>query len=439
MLQSAVPSAQAMSDRRISGVAAAVSGNMLEFYDFAVFAFFAVSIGQAFFPARNPFVSLLLSVATFGVGFFTRPLGAVVIGDFTDRAGRKPAMMLTISLMAIGTSMVALTPGYATIGIAAPIIVVLARLIQGFALGGDVGPATAFLIEHAPTNRRGIFGSFQIASQNASVLLSGVVGVGLSAVLSDQSMHAWGWRAAFLFGLLLIPVGVSLRRAMPETLEHGDKPKRRRQGLVRTLAIEHGRAVLLGVLICMAVSVATYTAIYLTTYALTTLHLPASISLGVMVVVGVCGVAGALAGGLLSDRLGSKFVAVVSRLITIALVYPVFLLMTRHPSAPVFYATAAAFTLANAPSAAASIVFIAESFPKTARGLGLAVTYALGISVFGGTTQFVITWLIGTTGNALSPAWYVMGTGIVGLIATLMLPAVPRRVPSLRHAESQTA
>jgi MFS family permease len=413
---------------------------MLEFYDFAVYAFFAVSIGQAFFPARNPFVNLLLSVATFGVGFFTRPLGAVYIGDFTDRVGRKPAMMLTISLMAIGTSMVALTPGYATIGIAAPIVVVLARLIQGFALGGDVGPATAFLIEQASANRRGIFGSFQIASQNLSVLLSGVVGVGLSAVLSGQSMHTWGWRAAFLFGLLLIPVGVSMRRTMPETLERsGDNPKRRRQWPVRTLAVEHGRAVLLGVLICMAVSVATYTAIYLTTYALTTLHLPASISLGVMIVVGFCGVAGALAGGLLSDWLGSKFVAVVSRLVTIALVYPVFLLMTRHPSAPVFYVTAAVFTLANAPSAAASIVFIAESFPTTARGLGLAVTYALGVSVFGGTTQFVITWLIGTTGNALSPAWYVAGTGIVGLIATLMLPAVPRRIPSLRCAESQSA
>ena len=200
---------------RRRGVVAAVIGNTLEFYDFTTYAFFAVTIGRTFFPAGDAWVSLLASVATFGIGFVTRPIGGVVIGAYADRAGRKPAMMLTIALMAIGMLMLALTPGYATIGLAAPVLVVIGRLIQGFALGGEVGPSTAYLIESAPPGRRGLYASWQIASQGLATLCAGTIGVLLSLGLSADQMQAWGWRIPFLLGLLIIPVGIYIRRAMP--------------------------------------------------------------------------------------------------------------------------------------------------------------------------------------------------------------------------------
>ena len=190
-----------------------------KFYDFAAYAFFAVYIGQAFFPASTAFASLLLSLGAFGVGYIFRPLGGVLIGAFADRAGRRPAMLLTIVLITAGTMGLALTPSYQSIGLAAPVIVVLCRLVQGFAIGGEVGPASAFLIEIAPANRRGLHGSWQLASQGLAALAAGAIGLALSLVLEKADLAAWGWRVPFLLSLLLVPVGLYLRRAMPETVE----------------------------------------------------------------------------------------------------------------------------------------------------------------------------------------------------------------------------
>ena len=200
---------------RRRGVAAAVIGNTLEFYDFTTYAFFAVTIGKTFFPTGDAWISLLASVAIFGVGFVTRPIGGVFIGAYADQAGRKPAMILTIALMAVGMLMLALTPGYDTIGVAAPILVVLGRLIQGFALGGEVGPSTAYLIESAPAGKRGFYASWQLASQGIAILAAGTIGLILSLILSSAQMQLWGWRIPFLLGLLIIPVGLYIRRAMP--------------------------------------------------------------------------------------------------------------------------------------------------------------------------------------------------------------------------------
>jgi MFS family permease len=200
-------------------VVAAVLGNALEFYDFAAYAFFAVYIGQAFFPASTPFASLLLSLGAFGVGFVFRPLGGVLIGAFADSAGRRPAMLLTIVLITTGTVGLALTPSYSSIGLAAPVIVVLCRLVQGLAIGGEVGPASAFLIEIAPNDRRGLYGSWQLASQGLAALAAGTIGLVLSLLLDKADLAAWGWRVPFLLSLMLVPVGLYLRRMMPETLE----------------------------------------------------------------------------------------------------------------------------------------------------------------------------------------------------------------------------
>src|SRR6266446_5910625 len=199
-------------------VAATVAGNALEFYDFLVYSTFAVYIGKAFFPTRTEFAGLLLSLATFGVGFFTRPLGGLLIGAFGDRAGRRPALMLTIGLMAVGTLAVAVTPPYAAIGIAAPVILVAARLIQGLALGGEVGPSTAVLLECSPPGRRGAYTSWQSGSQGIAILACGLIGVGLGAMLSKEQLSDWGWRVPFALGLIIVPVGLYIRRRLPETL-----------------------------------------------------------------------------------------------------------------------------------------------------------------------------------------------------------------------------
>src|SRR5690242_15819590 len=185
--------ADSMPQISVGAVAATVLGNGLEFYDFTTYAFFAVTIGRVFFPARDPFISLLLSVAAFGVGFVSRPLGGIVIGAYADRAGRKPAMMLSIALMAAGMVLLAATPSYAVIGVAAPVVVVIARLVQGFALGGEVGPSTAYLLEAAPGGKRGRYAVWQIASQGAAMALAGIFGVMLSLTLDDSAIEAWGW------------------------------------------------------------------------------------------------------------------------------------------------------------------------------------------------------------------------------------------------------
>src|SRR5665213_1106991 len=199
-------------------VAAFVAGNALEFYDFLLYATFAVYIGHAFFPSGNALVSLLLSLATFGIGFLTRPLGGLLIGAYADRVGRRPALMLTIILMTLGTLGLVLTPTYASIGLCAPVILIVARLVQGLALGGEVGPSTAMLLECAPAGRRGFFVSWQNASQGMAILAAGLAGFAVSVILDQEQLASWGWRIPFALGLIIVPVGIYIRRSLPETL-----------------------------------------------------------------------------------------------------------------------------------------------------------------------------------------------------------------------------
>jgi MFS family permease len=220
-LAAQVDSAPAVAPRTrgARGVFAAVLGNGFEFFDFSVYATYLGMIGQAFFPSDNPFVSDLASAATFGVGFVARPLGGALIGAYGDRAGRRPAMTLSIGLMAIGSAVIAVTPGYAAIGVSAPILLILARLLQGFAVGGEVGPARMFLLEAAPACRRMFVGSWQIASQNLGAVAGGLIGFLLALALSNASFNAWGWRAPFAIGVLIAPVGVYIRSRLVETLD----------------------------------------------------------------------------------------------------------------------------------------------------------------------------------------------------------------------------
>ncbi|MEJ8822280.1 MFS transporter [Variovorax humicola] len=406
-------------------VAATVAGNAMEFYDFTTYAFFAVYIGKTFFPASTPLMSLLLSVAVFGVGFVTRPIGGVLIGAFADRAGRKPAMLLTIALITVGTLGLALTPSYASIGMAAPFIVVLCRLVQGLALGGEVGPSTAFLIEIAPSGQRGLYGSWQLASQGVAALVAGLIGVLLTVSLTPEEMLAWGWRVPFILGLALIPIAIYLRRRMPETLEDGPKPT---VGESKPAGIgKHTRIIVLCVLVVMGGTVSTYVGNYMTTYAISTLKLSPVIGMTATVVFGLATLIFALVGGWLCDRYGRKSIMVIPRVLLALLTYPAFMLLIEHTSFTNLLIVTTLLGGLTAISGAASIVTIPELLPSHVRALGMSIAYAVGVSVFGGTTQFIITWLIGATGNPAAPAWYVTGTSVITVLAMLALPETGRK------------
>ncbi len=406
-------------------VGATVAGNAIEFYDFTTYAFFAVYIGKTFFPSTSPLTSLLLSVAVFGVGFVTRPLGGVLIGSFADRAGRKPAMLLTIGLITAGTMGLALTPSYESIGIAAPIIVVLCRLVQGLALGGEVGPATSYLIEIAPPGKRGLYGSWQLASQGVASLMAGIVGVALTLNLSPEDMQAWGWRVPFVLGLLLIPIAIFLRRHMPETLDHGhgaqSAPGAGSKKLPAPRIRDHARIIGLAVMMVMGTTVSTYVAIYMTTYAITTLKLSPVIGMTSTILFGLATWAGALLGGWLSDRYGRKPVLLWPRVALLVLTYPAFLLLIEYTSFFTLACVTSLLALLTAMTGSASLVTIPEHFPSHVRALGLSIAYAVGVTVFGGTTQFVITWLIAATGNPAAPALYVVVTSLITLVAILKM------------------
>ncbi|MDY0746868.1 MFS transporter [Paucibacter sp. R3-3] len=400
-------------------VAATVAGNALEFYDFVTYAFFAVYIGKTFFPASTPLGSLLLSVAVFGVGFVSRPLGGVLIGAFADRVGRKPAMLLTIALITVGTLGLALTPSYESIGIAAPVIVVICRLVQGLALGGEVGPSSAFLIEAAPSNRRGLFASWQLASQGVATLVAGSLGVVVIGTLSPADLQAWGWRLPFAAGLLLLPLAFYLRRAMPETL-HDAPVVPSNSGSVGL--IKHRRLIALAVLVVLGGTVSTYVGSYMTTYAITTLKFPPLVAMGATVMVGLMTLVFSLVGGWACDRFGRKPTMLLPRIALAVLTVPAFGLLVANPTPATLLAVTSVLAALSALTGAASLVAIPELLPRGIRATGMSIAYAIGVALFGGTTQFIITWLIAATGNPAAPAWYVAATSVVTALAMLALP-----------------
>ena len=406
-------------------LAAVAAGNALEFYDFLIYATFAISIGRAYFPAGGPVVSLLLSLATFGIGFVTRPVGGVVLGRLGDRIGRKPAMLISFAVMALGSLGIAVTPTYAQIGLAAPLLVIAARLVQGFALGGEVGPSSAFLVEAAPPERRGLIGSLQGASQGLAMLSASGVAVLLSLAMPAAALESWGWRVAFLIGLLIVPFGLVLRRSLPETAAHvqeaappgpGRGPFPRRLVALSTALLGSG-------------TIATYVATYMTTYAQDTLHLPPQAGFGVGVVNGACVLAFAPLGGLLSDRFGRRRVMIPATVAALLVTLPAFQLLNAHPSVGALFAAMAAMSIPNSLSMGVALVTITESFPARMRCFAVGAIYAGAIAVFGGTTQFVVAWLLHATGEPLAPAFYRIAAGLVGLAAMLaMRESAPGRI-----------
>ena len=415
-------SQQVAAPVKIRQVLGVVVANGLEFYDFVTYAFFAPQIGRAFFPSDTPGTSLLASLATFGVGFMTRPLGALVIGRFGDRAGRKPAMLLSFVLIGVGVIGLPLIPSYASIGIWAPLLAIGFRLLQGFALGGEVGPSTAFLMEAAPPLRRGLYVSLQATSADVAVFVAGLVGLVLASVLDTAALDAWGWRVALLLGAAIVPLGFMLRRTLDETLPASASSGASSRLLGNLSDVRYGRIVVLGLILLSTATTTNYLLEYMTTYAVVTLGMSAKTAFGATAVIGLSGVLCDSLGGWLSDRFGRKPVMILPWVVLAMAVFPAFILLDRLRTGTALYAVCAILGCVSTLSSATVIVSITEALPARVRSGGIALIYALAISVFGGSAQFSVAWLIRATGNPLAPAWYMFCGVIIGLIALLILP-----------------
>src|SRR5690348_1770769 len=396
-------------------IAAVASGNALEFYDFVTYSFFAVQIGRSLFPG-DASQSLIPSLATFGVGFVSRPLGGLIIGRMADRRGRKPAMILSFTLVGIGIVGLALTPSYATIGAAASGLAVLFRLIQGFALGGEVGPNAAFLMEAAPANKRGFYLSIHLATADAAVLVAGFVGLALSSLLSGPLLDAWGWRIAFLIGASIVPFGLALRRTLEETL-----PPEAKQppppGSLRPLLLTAGA----GMMILGAGTISNYTLGYLTTYAQDTLHMAVRSAFGATVVLGLVGALSDLGTGWLVDRFGPKRVLAGPWILLILLAVPTFYFLDATRTATALYGATALLTLLHIFGSSAAILLFILALPARVRAGSLSLVYALAIAIFGGTTQVMEKLLIRWTGSPVAPGWYMVVAVAAGLAGALLI------------------
>jgi MFS family permease len=414
---------------RTRQIIAAVIGNALEWYDFVIYGFMTVIISRLFFPAESEYASLLIAMATFGVGFFMRPVGGVLIGLYADRHGRKAALQLIILLMTIATAMIAFAPTYAAIGIAAPAIMVLARLLQGAATGGEFASATSFLIESAPPERRGFYGSLQMIGQSISALTGATAGMLVTQGLTPEQIDAWGWRLPFLFGLLIAPVGLWMRRHLSETEEFlaAKEDSTQHLGLLAVLR-EHLRDVLVCFGLVVSSTIMFYVVlIYMPTYAKTQLNIPLKEAFTAQVAGLLCLTALIPLFGVLSDRIGRRIVLMVAALLYLVLTYPLMDWLLAEPSLIRLATMQLVLCSAIAVGFGAISTALAEQFPVRQRSTGLALAYNVAVMIFGGFAQLIVTWLIKATGSLLAPSFYVMFGATVGIFAAWFI--TDRRPP----------
>jgi MHS family proline/betaine transporter-like MFS transporter len=392
-------------------------GNGLEIFDFTVFSFFAVHIGAAFFPSHDPLTSLLLAVGTFGAGFFARPLGALLIGSYADRVGRRAAMSMTIWLMAIGTCAIALSPTYAQIGVAAPLIVLAGRLLQGFSAGGEVGASTTLLMESGHARRRGYMISWQMTSQGVAAATGALCGLVLSRTLSADAVASWGWRVPFLIGLLIAPIGYYIRRHLPD--HHAQAGADKVESPLRELFVNHFRAFFVSTLMIISGTVSTYTLVYfMPSYLSRVMHLPTTVAFSAAVLASIVIVIMSPIAGLLADRvMRRKRLAIVLGLIGSTCTLPAFWLLTHAPSPAVVLGVIAVMVALMILGTGNGMLMMMEAFPESVRASGFATAYATGVTLFGGTAQFVVTALVVHTGQPFSAGIYVFAGNIVSLLA----------------------
>lgn len=414
-----MPNTHTSSPARI--ITAACIGNALEWYDIVVYSYFAVYISHAFFPSHSSTASLLLTFGTFALSYFIRPVGALILGSYADRVGRKPALTITILMMTVGTGLMAVVPSYATIGVAAPLLILLSRLIQGFSAGGEFGSATALMLEHLPS-RRGFAASWQFTSQGLSTLLAAGMGVTLTTVLSDASLNSWGFRLPFVFGMLVGPAGLYIRRRVPESAEFeaGKKNTPSRAPLTLLFA-NHLPRVLLVIGIGGLGSALTYTVSYIPTYSINTLGLPAQVGFMSVIAAGVFQILFYPVSGHLSDRFGRSRQMLPGAILVGVLIFPILGFVVAWPSLVTLIVALAGIVAFKSWYSAPSAALSGEVFPVEVRGIGMSFSYNAGVAVFGGLTPFMATLLISVTHNALAPSFWLMATSLVAIGCLIIL------------------
>jgi MFS family permease len=399
-----------------------VSGNFLEMYDFQVYAFYAAAIGKTFFPTGSAFLSLMLSLGTFGAGFLMRPLGAVVLGAYTDRHGRRAGLLLSLALMAAGVLLIAVVPGYGTLGVLAPLLVLAGRLTQGFSAGAELGGVSVYLAEIAPPGRRGFWVSWQSASQQVAVVFAALLGAGLSAGLSHAQMARWGWRVPFVVGCLIVPVLLLLRRSLPETGEF--LARQERPGLadsLRSLAANAGR-VARGALLVVLTTVSFYfITAYTPTFGRAVLRLGETGTLIVTVAIGVSDFVWLPTMGALGDRVGRRPLLLAAAGLFLLTAYPALLWLAAAPSHGRLLAVGLWLSLLYGSYNGALVAALVEIMPPAARTAGFSLAYSLATALFGGFTPAACTFLVHALGSRAAPGLWLSFAAACGLLAAWRL------------------
>jgi MFS transporter, MHS family, citrate/tricarballylate:H+ symporter len=403
---------------KVWDVARVAGGNFLEMYDFMVFGYFAAAIGRAYFPAGDEIDTLLQSLATFGAGFLMRPLGAVILGAYTDRHGRRAGLLLTLGLMSLGIVTLTVTPGYVAIGLAAPLIVLTGRLVQGFSAGAELGNVSVYLAEIATPGHKGFYVSWQSASQQVAVVVAAGMGALISLALSPAQLETWGWRIPLAFGCLIVPLIFLLRRHLTETEVF--EARKVRPTLRENLAgLWRGRVrVLTGLALVLMATVSFYTITAYTPSFGKLLHLPDGASLAITACVGLSNLIWLPAMGALSDRVGRRPILIACTVLAILTAYPAMAWLAEGPSAFKLLAVELWLSALYASYNSAMVVFLTEIVPAEVRASGFSLAYSLA-TAFGGFTPFIVTWMIKVTHDKAMPGAWLTAAAVASLVATL--------------------
>jgi MFS transporter, MHS family, proline/betaine transporter len=426
-------------------VLASVIGNGLEWFDFLIYGYFAKTIAHVFFPVPSSFLSITLTLATFAIGFVVRPLGGVVIGACADRYGRRRTLAALIVLMALSTLLMGLTPGYASIGIAAPLLVLLARVLQGVSVGGEFATAASMLTEYAPPGRKMFYGSFQMTSQAVALLLSSVCAWLLTTRLSPDSLTAWGWRVPFLLGALVGPVGFYIRYKVAESPEFvqlrerlGHAPRQSLRAFLR----ERGDAALCAVGV-IAIGAATNYLwhSYMPLYVERQLHLPLRNALFGTAVSGLISIVGYPLAGKLADRFGAWRLFFPVAAVWICMAWPLFAWVLAAPTPERVFAAQMVATVVLSLMSGAHPGMLTQLFPTSTRSTGVALSYNVAVTLFGGMAPLTVSTLIDLTGSRIVPAWYLIVTGVLSLLLVGFSASGRRllRDPDAQPVESASA